>query len=244
MLFLGLPLFFLGLPSLFSREVAEKSRPRLDASAMNGSSGSCMLFLGRPLRFGGIEPFISSKMFECTVASRDLGADRGVAFLTGVALRFDFALAASDFRGLPRRLTGDDASGSFNGTVVVRVTCWTVGELAFSSPRFGSACTVTLMRHGLAPLPRGVFITMDLEGDTISKLPIDCPRFCLLGELDASGCLVVRVAERREGVAFSMSERDSGSGDDSAEYVPKSSSSMAEFARGAMVYWLVVTMGV
>ena len=68
--------------------------------------------------------------------------------------------------------------------VLVRVTFFNVGDMVFSPSLSGSACTVTLMRHGLAPPIRGVFMTMDFAGDAISNSCVLVCRFCLLGDVD------------------------------------------------------------
>ena len=60
----------------------------------------------------------------------------------GVPLRLGRGVAlASDFLGRPRRLTGDVASASRRGTVVilVRVTFLTVGDIVLSASLSGSA---------------------------------------------------------------------------------------------------------
>ena len=96
------------------------------------------------------------------------------------------------------------------------------------------------MRHGLAPAARGVFSTIDLEGEDNSNSLTLCPRFCLLGELDASGCLVVRVAVRRAYGVFSLMEHDSGSGDESGElWLKWTSLDLATLACGAMVCFVL-----
>ena len=128
--------------------------------------------------------------------SRDL--DLAARFM-GVPLRLVFAgvlPAASDFRGRPRpRFIGEGASWSFSGTVVVlvRVTFFSEGDMVFSPSLSGSACTVTLMRHGLAPPIRGVFMTMDFAGEAISNSCVLASLFCLLGEVVRGVCCGFRV---------------------------------------------------
>lgn len=102
-----------------------------------------MLFLGRPLfLFGGASVSTSAALASAapTLASRDFDL---AARFTGVPARFGFdAAPTSDFLGRPRpRLTGDGASGSLRGIVVVcvLVTCLTLGESVFSSSLPGSA---------------------------------------------------------------------------------------------------------
>lgn len=145
-----------------------------------------------------------------TLASLDLGR----AFLSGVPFRFGLAVIPTlDFLGRPRgRFAGVCASGSFNGTVVVvvLVTRLTDGESAFSSSLPGSACTVTLMRHGLALPTLGVLIIMDFAGDDKSSPDKSSVLFCLLGELVLNGSrgAVVRLAL----AVFSFVEMANGSG--------------------------------
>lgn len=185
-----------------------------------------MLFLGRPLRFFGGTSVSTSAAFESAApasASRDFDL---AALLTGVPLRFTGvafrltfdATPMSDFLGLPRgRLTGEDASGSFNGTVVVlvRVTRLILGDCAFSSSVPGSASTVTLMRQGLAPLFRGVFMTSDLEGDENSNSDTLDPRFCLLGEVAANGVRRGALRDALGLLSMALKEEANGSGLDS-----------------------------
>ena len=70
----------------------------------------------------------------------------------------------------------------------VLVTRLTVGDDAFSSSLPGSACTVTLMRHGLALAVRGVLMIMDLEGEESSMSEKLSLLFCLPGEVAMKGC--------------------------------------------------------
>jgi hypothetical protein len=111
------------------------------------------------------------------------------ALLTGVPFGLVLAgvlPAASVFLGRPRpRLMGVGASWSFNGTVVVlvRVAFLIIGDMVFSPSLSGSACTVTLMRHGLAPPVLGVFMTIDLTGEESSNSCMVGLRFCFVGEL-------------------------------------------------------------
>lgn len=121
-----------------------------------------------------------------TLVSRDFDL---AARFAGVPLRLVFAgvlPAASDFLGRPRpRFIGEGASGSFKGIVVVlvRVAFFTMGDMVFSPSLSGSACTVTLMRHGLAPPVRGVFMIMDLAGEDSSNSCVLGRRLCLFGEV-------------------------------------------------------------
>jgi hypothetical protein len=102
-----------------------------------------MLFLGRPLfLLGGASVSTSAPLASAAPALRSRDFDRG-ALLIGVPARLVLETTpVSDFRGRPRpRLTGDDASGSFSGMVVVCVLVKrsTVGDCAFSSSLPGSA---------------------------------------------------------------------------------------------------------
>jgi hypothetical protein len=109
-------------------------------------------------------------------------------------------------------LTGDDASWSFSGTVVVLVlvTRFTDGDSAFTSSLPGSAWTVTLMRQGLAPPARGVLMIIDLVGDENIISDASSLRFCLLGELPAIESL--GKGFRRDDGMLPSKERASGSG--------------------------------
>jgi hypothetical protein len=163
----------------------------------------------------------------------------------GVPLRFCFAPGvSSDLRGRPGpRLTGEDASESFSGIVlvVVRVICWIMGDVPFSSePLPGSASSVTLMRHGLAPPARPVFITIDLDGDFDGDLSSHfgsdtlARRFCLLGELDVRGVLLAR-AVLPWAVSFALlTDALSGSGEESGKLLSKSPLTMLARPRGAI----------
>jgi hypothetical protein len=115
------------------------------------SGGNCTFFLGRPLRFLGGTSVSTSAALDSPVFMFVSGDLDRAALLTGVPFRFGFGVApTSDFLGRPRgRLTGDDASWSFNGTVVVfvLVTRFTDGDSAFTSSLPGSAWTVTVMRQ-------------------------------------------------------------------------------------------------
>lgn len=132
----------------------------------------------------------------------------------GVPLRFALGVdPTSDFLGRPRgRLTGDEASGSFNGTVVVfvLVTLFTDGDSACSPSSSGSAWTVTLMRQGLAPFPRGVLNVMDLDGDENIISEASSRLRCLLGELGTMGFLGVGL--RRAEAMLSSKDMARGSG--------------------------------
>ena len=147
--------------------------------------------------------------------SRDL--DRAV-LLTGVPFRLGFCLgcgeaAISDFLGRPRgRLTGEDMSWSFNGTVVVLVlvTRFTDGDSAFSSSIPGSAWTVTLMRQGLAPGPFGVLMIIDFDGDENIISDASSLRRCFVGELAVIRFLVTDL--RRDAGVLSLKESAKGSG--------------------------------
>ena len=153
------------------------------------SGGNCTFFLGRPLRFLGGTSVSTSAALDSPVSMLVSGDLDRAALLTGVPFRFGFGVApTSDFLGRPRgRLTGDDASWSFNGTVVVfvLVTRFTDGDSAFTSSLPGSAWTVTLMRQGLAPPARGVLMIIDLVGEENIISDASSLRFCLLGELRA-----------------------------------------------------------
>lgn len=118
---------------------------------------------------------------------------------TGVPFLFPLIAAApSDFRGLPRRLTGLDSSGPFSGTVVVvvRVLRVFVGELKFSMSdvsNCGSASTVTLIFHGLVPAAFGVLRIVDFVGDGVADAVLMYWVFC---EHLASGAHTLRPAFR------------------------------------------------
>jgi hypothetical protein len=143
------------------------------------------------------------------LVSRDL--DRA-ALLIGVPARLGFdAAAPPDFLGRPRpRLTGEDASGSLRGMVVVCVLSnrLMLGECAFSSSLPGSAWTVTLIRQGLALPILGVFRTMALDGDENSYSETLDLRFCLLGDVVTRA---FRGAALRVDVAL-VSSKDMASG--------------------------------
>lgn len=179
-----------------------------------------MLFLGRPLRFFGGTSVSTSAAFESVApASTSLDFDLAALF-TGVPIRLGLvATPMSDFLGLPRgRFTGEDASGSFNGTVVVfvRVTRLMLGDGSFSSSGPGSASTVTLMRQGLAPPFRGVSMMSDLEGDENSNSDTLDLLFCLLGDVAANGALGVDLRDARGLVLLlALKEEAKGSGLDS-----------------------------
>lgn len=174
------------------------------------------LFLGRPLRFLGGMSVSTSAALESPPPTILVGELNCAGLLIGVPLRFGFGVdPVSDFLGRPRgRLTGEDASGSFNGTVVVLVlvTLFTDGDSAFS-PSSGSAWTVTLMRQGLAPLPRGVLMIMDLDGDEKTISDVSGLRACLRGELASIGFRGLGL--RCDEVMFSSKEMARGSGLDS-----------------------------
>lgn len=178
-------------------------------SSYDGST----LFLGRPLRFLGGMSVSTSAALESPPPAVLVGELNCAGLLIGVPLRFGFGVdPVSDFLGRPRgRLTEEGASGSFSGTVVVfvLVTLFTEGDSAFS-PSSGSAWTVTLMRQGLAPFPRGVLKTMDLEGD--EKIISEGPalRAGLVGELPSIGFLGLCL--RGDEVMFSSKEIARGSG--------------------------------
>jgi hypothetical protein len=181
-------------------------------SVSSSSSGGCTLFLGRPLRLlGGASVSTSAALDSAGPKLTSLDFDLG-AFLTGVPLRLGFAVVpTSDFLGRPRgRLAGVCASGSFSGTVVVFVLVTRCIDGEFSSLLSGSACTVTLMRHGLAPPILGVFMIIDLAGDKKSSSAILDLRFCLLGEVAVSGSL--KGAWRMALLLLLFVERANGSG--------------------------------
>lgn len=168
------------MPSL-----STKSTTRVSSSSVAG----CTTFLGRPRFFFGCVSVLVSAVFGSagpTLGRRDLDL---AVLLTGVPFGLVFAgvlPAASVFLGRPRpRLMGVGASWSFNGIVVVfvRVTFLTMGDMEFSPSLSGSACTVTLIRHGLAPPVLGVFMTIDLAGEEISNSCMVGRRFCFVGEL-------------------------------------------------------------
>jgi hypothetical protein len=199
-----------------------------------------MLFLGRPLfLFGGASVSMSAALASAAPAL--LSRDREAATLfAGVPARFVLGVApTSEFRGRPRpRFTGDDASGSLSGTVVVcvRVKRLAVGDCAFSSSLPGSAWTVTLIRQGLALPILGVFSTMALDGEENSNSETLDWRFCLLGEVVTSG---FRGVALRVGFGlFSLKERASGSGLES-EPRSKSSLMMGVRPRAAMAVLVV-----
>jgi hypothetical protein len=91
--------------------------------------------------------------------------------------------------------------------VFVLVTLFTDGDSPSSS---GSAWTVTLMRQGLAPFPRGVLMIIDLDGDENIISEVSSLRTCLLGELVIIGFLGLGL--RRDEVMFSSKEIARGSG--------------------------------
>jgi hypothetical protein len=146
-----------------------------------------------------------------TLVPRDF--DRG-ALLIGVPARLGFEAAApSDFLGRPRpRLTGEDASGSFSGIVVVCVLSnrLTLGECAFSSSLPGSAWTVTLIRQGLALPILGVFKIIALDGDEKSYSETLDRRFCLPGDVEIKAFR--GVALRVNCALFSSNDMANGSG--------------------------------
>jgi hypothetical protein len=171
-----------------------------------------MLFLGRPLfLLGGASMSTSAALASTAPALRSRDFDRG-ALLIGVPARFVLETTpVSDFLGRPRpRLTGEDASGSFSGIVVVCVLVnrSTVGDCAFSSSLPGSAWTVTLIRQGLALPTLGVFMIIALVGDENSNSDTLDRRFCLLGDVEPSGLLGVAL---RVGLLL-LNEMASGSG--------------------------------
>lgn len=183
----------------------------LGSNARLSTVGGCTLFRGRPLRFlGGASVSTSAALPSAAprLASRDFARFAGVPVRLGFA-----AVPASDFLGRPRpRFTGDDPSMSFSGTVVVvvLVTRSTLGDCAFSSSLPGSACTVTLMRHGLAPPILGVSTIIDFDGDENSNSDTLDRRFCLLGDVAVKGFLGVVL--RGDLVMFSSKESANGSG--------------------------------
>ena len=78
---------------------------------------------------------------------------------------------------------------------------------------------MTLIRHGLAEPARGVFKTIDLEGDNASLVYSlgSRRRFCLLGELDVRG-LEDLIGELLRGLRLlSVMDAFRGSGDESGE---------------------------
>lgn len=177
------------------------------------SVGDCTLFLGRPLRFLGGTSVSTSAALESPPRTILLGELNSAGLLIGVPFLLGLGVnPVSDFLGRPRgRLTGDDASGSFSGTVVVfvLVTLFTDGDSAFS-PSSGSAWTVTLMRQGLAPLPRGVLMIIDLDGDEKTTSDVSSRRTCFLGEVIMMGFRGLDL--RCDEVMFSSKEMASGSG--------------------------------
>jgi hypothetical protein len=181
----------------------------------SSSAGGCAFFLGRPLLLlGGASVSTSAAFASVAPVLRSRDFDLAARFF-GVPARLSLGVApTSDFLGRPRpRLTGEDASGSFKGTVVVCVlvvTRLTLGDCAFSSSLPGSAWTVTLIRHGLALPILGVFITMALDGDENSNSETPPRRFCLLGDVEPSGFR--GVALRADFALFSSKDMANGSG--------------------------------
>jgi hypothetical protein len=81
-------------------------------------------------------------------------------------------------------------------------------DSAFSSLP-GSAWTVTLMRHGLAPPPLGVLMTMDFVGDENIISDVSSLFFCLLGDVALVACLGVNL---RAEALLSLKDNANGSG--------------------------------
>lgn len=98
--------------------------------------------------------------------------------------------------------------------VLVRVAFLTVGDMVFSPSLSGSACTVTLMRHGLASPILGVFITIDFAGDDISNSCMFSLRFCLFGEFVRERARGVCCGFRVDVIVFSCADMARGSGDE------------------------------
>ena len=221
MLLRGRPLRFLGVASVStSAALASAPRPSSCAWPQMSSSAGGWVFRGRPRLLLDVSSVSASAVLVSAALGRR--ACEGALFLSGVPLRL---VGASDFLGRPRRLTGDGWSGSLSGTfvVLVLVTCFMLGESMFSLSLPGSACTVTLMRHGLWPPVRGVLSSICLVGDDSSKSAVAGLRFCLLGELEARGrCFGARVAVglgAAAGTRSSSKDAASGSGDDSMDAI-------------------------
>jgi hypothetical protein len=95
---------------------------------------------------------------ESGIGSSNVSA-RGVAALGLAGVGFLFGAGVVDLRALALRADEGVQSGSLSGTEVVLARleglCEVLARLgglgATSSPSLGSACTVTLMRHGLWP---------------------------------------------------------------------------------------------
>ena len=130
---------------------------------MAGSSDGALL-LGRPRLFlagcsagAGVDSCSGSKLFLLPPETRPDLRRMGVPFL------FLIAESASDLRFVPVfGFAGDDPSASLRGTRMTRARG--AGDFAGDEPLRGSACTVTLMRHGLSA-PSSGSKNIDLAGE-------------------------------------------------------------------------------